>query len=206
MTELEAEEQSALSRNALISQESARRAHDQATREMSTLLDLNFNDFVKYHESTVRQKDEELQELRVASESNHALRNDNDHQGKIAAVEKVIRLLHEDQDLRQGRACPGAHPRPPGFRQQSPDAHPPGPSKKTEWTPTRPLGECLSNTPTHPAHGKKTKFGVGARSPLKRHPVARSPVGLEAGVPTSGACRWPLRHNSVIFGDPERYL
>ena len=96
MTELEAEEQSALSRNALISQESARRAHDQATREMSTLLDLNFNDFVKYHESTVRQKDEELQELRVASESNHALRNDNDHQGKIAAVEKVIRLLHED--------------------------------------------------------------------------------------------------------------
>jgi len=49
------------------------------------------------------------------------------------------------------------------------------------------LGECLSNTPTHPAHRKKTKFGVGARSPLKRHPVARSPVGLEAGVPTSGA-------------------
>ena len=72
-------------------------------------------------------------------------------------------------------------------------------------TPTHPLGECLSNTPTHPAHRKKTEFGVGARSPLKRHPVARLPVGLEAGVPTSGASRWPLHHNSVIFGDPERY-
>ena len=101
--------------------------------------------------------------------------------------DETTRAFIDMQDLRQGRACPGAHPRPPGFRQQSPDAHPPGPSKKTEWTPTRPLGECLSNTPTHPAHGKKTKFGVGARSPLKRHPVARSPVGLEAGVPTSGA-------------------
>jgi len=110
------------------------------------------------------------------------------------------------QDLRQGRACPGAHPRPPGFRRQNLDAHPPGPSKKTKWTPTRPLGECLSNTPTHPAHRKRTKFGVGARSPLKRHPVARWPVGLEAGVPTSGACRWPLHLNFVIPGDPERFL
>ena len=110
------------------------------------------------------------------------------------------------QDLRQGRACPGAHPRPPGFRQQSPDAHPPGPSKKAKWTPTRPLGECLNNTPTHPAHRKRTKFGVGARSPLKRHPVARWPVGLEAGVPTLGACRWPLHLNFVIPGDPERFF
>ena len=116
------------------------------------------------------------------------------------------RLRNRAQDLRQGRACPGAHPRPSGFRRQNLDAHPPGPSKKTKWTPTRPLGECLSNTPTHPAHRKRTKFGVGARSPLKRHPVARWPVGLEAGVPTSGACRWPLHLNFVIPGDPERFL
>ena len=112
-------------------------------------------------------------------------------------------LGSSDQDLRQGRACPGAHPRPPGFRRQNPDAHPPGPSKKTKRTPTRPLGECLSNTPTHPAHKKRTKFGVGARSPLKRHPVARWPVGLD---PTSGACRWPLHLNFVIPGDPERFF
>ena len=75
-------------------------------------------------------------------------------------------------------------------------------------TPTRPAraGVCLSNTHTHPAHRKETKFGVGARSPLMRHPVARSPVGLEAGVQTSEACRWPLRHNFMIPGDPERFL
>ena len=123
----------------------------------------------------------------------------------IIIITAISNFLPHHQDLRQGRACPGAHPRPPGFRRQNLDAHPPGPSKKTKWTPTRPLGECLSNTPTHPAHRKWTKFGVGARSPLKRHPVARWPVGLEAGVPTPGACRWPLYLNFVIPGDPERF-
>ena len=113
----------------------------------------------------------------------------------------IVVTYRQRQDHRQGRACPGAHPRPPGFRRQNLDAHPPGPRKKTKWAPNRPLGKCLSNSPTHPAHRKKTKFGVGAQSPLKRHPVARSRVGSEAGVQTSGGCRWPLRHFFVIPGD-----
>ena len=54
-------------------------------------------------------------------------------------------------------------------------------------THAHPVFDNKVPTPTHPAHRQKTKFGVGARSPLKRHPVARSPVRLEAGVPTSGA-------------------
>jgi len=106
---------------------------------------------------------------------------------------------------RAGRARAPTHAHPVFDDKISTPTHP-ARAKKTKWTPTRPLGECLSNTPTHPAHRKRTKFGVGARSPLKRHPVARWPVGLEAGVPTSGACRWPLHLSFVIPGDPERFF
>jgi len=83
---------------------------------------------------------------------------------------EVKSILLFAQDLRQGRACPGAHPRPPGFRRQNLDAHPPGPSKKTKWTPTHPLGECLSNTPTRPAQRKKAKSGYGRPVPEWKTP------------------------------------
>ena len=82
----------------------------------------------------------------------------------VPDVQFIVDIYHFNsaQDLRQGRAC---QPRPPGFRRQNLDAHPPGPSKKTKWTPTRPLGECLSNTPTHPAQRKKAKSGRGRPVP-----------------------------------------
>jgi len=99
-----------------------------------------------------------------------------------------------DQDLRQGRACPGAHPRPPGFRRQNLDAHPPGPSKKTKRTPTRPLGKCLSNTPTHPAQRKKAKNGPGRPVPAWKKPRRPIPVGLEPRPLDQKPLKLPLNH------------
>ena len=102
--------------------------------------------------------------------------------------------LEAHQDLRQGRACPGAHPRPPGFRRQNLDAHPPGPSKKTKRTPTRPLGKCLSNTPTHPAQRKKAKNGPGRPVPAWKKPGYPIPVGLELRPVDQKPPRLPLNH------------
>ena len=127
----------------------------------------------------------------------------DDSSGKLLKENKSLLKLNAKvrsidqgrlQDLRQGRACPGAHPRPPGFRRQNLDAHPPGPSKKTKRTPTRPLGKCLSNTPTHPAQRKKAKNGPGRPVPAWKKPGNPIPVGLELRPLDQDPPRLPLNH------------
>ena len=115
----------------------------------------------------------------------------------MECIERGAQLRSVAQDLRQGRACPGARPRPPGFRRQNLDAHPPGPSKKTKRTPTRPLGKCLSNTPTHPAQRKKAKNGPGRPVPAWKTPGSPILVGLEPRPLDQNPPWLPLNHYHI---------